>query len=193
MATDTTLIAQRRAQLRQELLARREAFACASHFATSEAALLASLQSVLQQLETQCLGLYWPIRGEFNATLLALPDQRPGDACLALPFAQRSPLQMHYRAWDGAAPTLRDERGIPSVDASPIVPDVVLVPCVGFTRSGYRLGFGAGYFDRWMADHPHVTAVGVAWSFCEITDEVLAPQPHDQALMVVVTELGVVS
>ncbi len=193
MATDTTLIAQRRAQLRLELLARREVFACAPHFATSEAALLASLESVLQQLETQCLGLYWPIRGEFNASLLALKRHLSPDTTLALPFAQRAPLQMHYRVWDGAPTTVRDECGIPSVDASPIVPDVVLVPCVGFTRTGHRLGFGAGYFDRWMAAHPHVTAVGVAWSFCEITDEDLAPQPHDQALMVVVTEQGVVS
>ena len=247
MATDTTLIAQRRTQLRLELLARREVFACDPHFATSEAALLASLESVLQQLETQCLGLYWPIRGEFNASLLGRPDHRPAqaslvpcqgsnaacslalkpdgvvasrrhspsydsssrlasgldggaikrhlspDTTLALPFAQRSPLQMHYRLWDGTPPSLRDECGIPSVDTQPIVPDVVLVPCVGFTRTGHRLGFGAGYFDRWMAAHPHVTAVGVAWSFCEITDEDLAPQPHDQALMAVVTERGVVS
>ncbi len=193
MATDTTLIAQRRAQLRLELLARREVFACDPHLATSEAALLASLESVLQQLETQCLGLYWPIRGEFNASLLGHPTHRPAQASLALPFAQRAPLQMHYRVWDGAPPTVRDECGIPSVDTHPIVPDVVLVPCVGFTRTGHRLGFGAGYFDRWMAAHPHVTAVGVAWSFCEITDEDLVPQPHDQSLMVVVTEQGVVS
>ena len=32
------------------------------------------------------------------------------------------------------------------------VPDVVLVPCVGFTREGFRLGYGGGYFDRWLAD-----------------------------------------
>ena len=43
-----------------------------------------------------------------------------------------------------------------------------------------------------MAAHPHVTAVGVAWSGAEIDAEDLGVQPHDQPLMLVVTEQGVV-
>ena len=112
---------------------------------------------------------------------------------LALPFAQRSPVQMQYRAWDGQPATLVDECGIPCVEGAEVVPDVVLVPCVGFTRSGYRLGFGSGYFDRWLSVHPHVTTVGVAWSFCELPEEEWTAAAHDHALMVVVTERGVVS
>ncbi len=100
---------------------------------------------------------------------------------------------MHYRTWTGGEPTLRDECGIPCVDGAPVVPDVVLVPCVGFTRSGHRLGYGAGYFDRWLAGHPHVTTVGVAWSFCELPQGEWAPQAHDQPLMLIVTEHGVVA
>lgn len=99
---------------------------------------------------------------------------------------------MHYRAWDGSAPALRDGCGIAASEGPPVEPDVVLVPCVGFTRSGYRLGYGGGYFDRWMAAHPHVTAVGVAWSVGEVSEADFAPQPHDQPLTLVVTEHGVV-
>lgn len=99
---------------------------------------------------------------------------------------------MHYRAWDGSAPPLRDGCGIAACDGPPVVPDVVLVPCVGFTRSGYRLGYGGGYFDRWMAAHPHVTAVGVAWSVGELSETDFAPETHDQPLTLVVTEHGVV-
>mgnify|MGYP003693774087 CR=1 FL=1 len=69
---------------------------------------------------------------------------------------------MHYRLWDGQAPRSVDECGIPSSDGAPVAPDVVLVPCVGFTASGFRLGYGGGYFDRWLAAHPQVCAVGVA-------------------------------
>lgn len=99
---------------------------------------------------------------------------------------------MHYRQWDRQLPALRDERGIPSVEGAMVVPDVVLVPCLGFTASGFRLGYGGGYFDRWLAAHPHVTAVGIAWSATELTEAELAPQPHDQTLMLIVTERGVV-
>jgi 5-formyltetrahydrofolate cyclo-ligase len=65
------------------------------------------------------------------------------------------------------------------------------VPCLGYTGAGFRLGYGGGYYDRWLAEHPHVTALGVAWSCGEIDEAQLQPQPHDQPLMLVVTERGV--
>ncbi len=99
---------------------------------------------------------------------------------------------MHYRLWNREPPTLLDECRIPACEGAPVVPDVVLVPCVGFTREGYRLGYGGGYFDRWLAAHPHVTAVGVAWSVAEIDTSSFAAEAHDRPLTLVVTERGVV-
>ena len=100
---------------------------------------------------------------------------------------------MHYRIWNRAAPGVRDDCGIASSDGAPVVPDVVVVPCLGFTASGFRLGYGGGYFDRWMALHPHVTAVGVAWSVGELSEAEFAAQAHYHPLMLVVTERGVVA
>ena len=98
---------------------------------------------------------------------------------------------MHYRSWDRVEPVLCDECGIPSCDGVRVVPDVVLVPCLGFTASGFRLGYGGGYFDRWLALHPDVTSVGVAWSAGELSEAEFGPQVHDQPLMLMVTERGV--
>lgn len=36
-------------------------------------------------------------------------------------------------------------------------PEVILVPCVAATPSGIRLGHGAGYFDRFLAEHDGMT------------------------------------
>ena len=100
---------------------------------------------------------------------------------------------MHYRAWDGSAPAIEDECAIPTSAGAPVLPDVVLVPCLGYTRSGHRLGYGAGYFDRWLAAHPQVTAVGVAWSVGELdAASGYVPQAHDRPLAVIVTEHGLV-
>ena len=99
---------------------------------------------------------------------------------------------MHYRAWDLGEPTVRDECHIASASGPRVVPDVVLVPCVGFTRAGHRLGYGGGYFDRWLASHPGVTAVGVAWSVGRVDRAVFDPQPHDVTLALVITEQGIV-
>jgi 5,10-methenyltetrahydrofolate synthetase len=164
----------------------------ASAAATEAAAMLARhLAAVLVDVEPELLGLYWPHRAEFNAPAIVLADATLAKLAKCLPFAQRTPVQMHYRTWDGSAPEIVDERGIPASTGAPVLPDVVLVPCVGFSADGYRLGYGAGYFDRWLAQHPDVTAIGVAWSGSEIDAAALDVQAHDQALTLIVTERGV--
>ncbi len=60
--------------------------------------------------------------------------------------------------------------------------DVVLVPGLGFTREGVRLGRGGGFYDRWLGQH---AVVGVLrWGLCFAMQ--LAPtlpqEPHDQGV-----------
>ncbi len=160
--------------------------------AAAESAQAAHLRRLLIEFEPETLGLYWPMRCEFNAPT-ALTDQTAAAGVLmALPYARKQPKEMHYRRWNGTAPTARDECNMSTADGAGMVPDVVLVPCVAYTKSGHRLGYGGGYFDRWLAAHPHVTSVGVAWACCEISDAEFSAQAHDQALTLVVTENGVV-
>lgn len=98
---------------------------------------------------------------------------------------------MHFRLWDGLPPTNLDECGIPCAQGAQVVPDVVLVPCVGFSPQGWRLGYGGGYFDRFLAAHPEVTALGVSWDIGALPESVILPQPHDQPLMAILTESNV--
>lgn len=178
--------------MRARLLAAREGFASSPDFASAQAALARELKQVVDQLEPACLGLYWPMRSEFNAASLWHDDKAGTSFQLALPFTRRTPREMQYRLWDGRTPSLKDECGIPASDGAPSVPDVVLVPCVGFTAAGFRLGYGGGYFDRWLAQHPHVTTVGVAWAAAQLDDADFTPAAHDLPLALVVTERGVV-
>jgi 5-formyltetrahydrofolate cyclo-ligase len=180
-----------RQALRSTLLAGREAFVKGPSSDAAARSLALHLHRVLNQVEPLLLGLYWPVRSEFNAPVALAGESGPTKWPLALTFCRKSPVEMHYRAWDGREPPARDECGMASAEGPVVVPDVVLVPCVGFTRSGFRLGYGGGYFDRWQAAHPHVTAVGVAWAVGELSDAQLQPQPHDMALTLIVTEHGV--
>ncbi|WP_054021517.1 5-formyltetrahydrofolate cyclo-ligase [Piscinibacter sakaiensis] len=184
---------EERAALRLRLRAARQAFVASPERAAAEAALGAHLAGVLRALEPQCLGLYWPIRSEFNAAPACAADPVLAAPPWALPWTQRSPREMRFRLWDRAAPTARDECGLPCSEGAEVTPDVVLVPCLGYTVNGYRLGYGAGYFDRWMAAHPQVTAVGVAWAVSRLAPGEFVPEPHDQPLMLVVDEHGVVA
>jgi 5,10-methenyltetrahydrofolate synthetase len=166
-----------RSVLRRELLAARRAFAATPSFQTAQAALMQPLHELLVQMEPELLGVYWPLPGEFNPGSPGFPS--------ALPFARRDPAEMVYRRWDGAEPTARDECGIATATGAVAVPDVVLVPCVGFTREGFRLGYGGGYFDRWLAAHPGVTTIGLAWSGAQTH---FAVEAHDRALTLILTE-----
>lgn len=73
----------------------------------------------------------------------------------------------------------------PGPEALVLVPDVVFVPLVGFTDSGQRLGQGGGHYDRWLAEHPGTTAIGLAWD-CQLVDT-LPREEHDIPLSAVVT------
>jgi 5-formyltetrahydrofolate cyclo-ligase len=206
------------------LLAQRAAWIATPAAHAAAASLGHHLRVLLEQLEPQCLGLFWPLEGEFNAAehLLGLlgqvnpsaqqdslliqgkivgneyaaddledaDDAPPEPMQWALPFAYKAPRRMDYRRWDGSTPSEQDECGIGSSKGAVVVPDVVLVPCVGFTREGYRLGYGGGYYDRWLSSHPGVTSIGLAWSFGECH---FAAEPHDQPLTLILTERETIS
>ena len=183
-----------RSELRRALLARRREWSAGAEARLAADKLGEQLLPLLRQLEPLTLGLYWPLEGEFNAAAWAATHKLGGEMQLALPFARkagdRGPASMEFRRWDGREPAVKDECGIPSATGPVLVPEVLLVPCLGYTREGFRLGYGGGYFDRWLEAHPGVTTIGLAWSCCEAAFEV---QPHDQAMTVVLTERELVA
>ncbi|TRD10005.1 5-formyltetrahydrofolate cyclo-ligase [Erythrobacter insulae] len=73
----------------------------------------------------------------------------------------------------------------PPADAAELVPDILFVPLLGFTADGERLGQGGGHYDRWLAEHPGRTVIGLAWD-AQLCDA-LPTEPHDIALDAVVT------
>ncbi len=75
----------------------------------------------------------------------------------------------------------------PALDAKAIDSNiqVALVLGLAFDSQGYRLGYGGGYFDRFLVDRPF-PAIGLAYDF-QLTDR-LPTDPHDLPMQTVVTE-----
>ncbi|HJR52690.1 MAG TPA: 5-formyltetrahydrofolate cyclo-ligase [Gemmatimonadota bacterium] len=63
--------------------------------------------------------------------------------------------------------------------------DLVLVPGIAFDRCGWRIGFGAGLYDRFLAG---VTAPRVALAFSLQIQDSLPVEPHDEPVDWIVTE-----
>ena len=78
---------------------------------------------------------------------------------------------------------------IPGTPVPTLPYDIVVVPLLAFDRDWNRLGFGGGWYDRFLAALPNATKVGLAYDL-QRTDSISA-EPHDIALDMVVTESGV--
>lgn len=66
---------------------------------------------------------------------------------------------------------------IPTTDGPEVVPRTVLLPGLAFDRSGGRLGYGGGYYDRFLAKHPDARRIALAYDF-QVIDEV-PMEAHD--------------
>jgi 5-formyltetrahydrofolate cyclo-ligase len=62
----------------------------------------------------------------------------------------------------------------------------VVVPMIAFDRRGHRLGYGAGYYDRFLSVHRDLTKIGVAFSCQEVP--AIPEDGNDIAMDFVVTE-----
>lgn len=136
------------------------------------------------------VGFCWPIKGEYDARHFARRLRAQG-ALTALPVVVAPKQPLVFREWHPGVPLATGPLGIPYPAASPeIRPDVVLVPMNGWDAGGYRLGYGAGFFDRTLASlEKRPVTVGVSYELARL--DTIYPQPWDIPMDYVVTERGV--
>jgi 5-formyltetrahydrofolate cyclo-ligase len=140
------------------------------------------------------VGGYWPIGDEMDVLPL-LGALRERGVSLALPVVAAPGTPLVFRAWRPGDEMAPGAHGIsaPLPSAELVVPSLLIVPLLAFDAQGWRLGYGAGYYDRTLeafaaAGRP-VTAVGVAYAGQEVPEV-----PHDGGdvrLSAVVTEAAV--
>ena len=175
-----------RAALRRELLARRAALA---QRAAVDAALSGALRRALQRLRPASIGAYCATRDEFDPLpLLAELAAGPGAPHLALPVVDPPTRGMRFAAWRPGDALRSGPYGIaePQHAEATLVPELLLVPCVGFVDIGLRLGYGGGYYDRYLAGRGDVFTLGLAFDACRLDD--LHAEPHDHLLDLILTE-----
>lgn len=64
--------------------------------------------------------------------------------------------------------------------------DYIVVPMLGFDRvTRHRVGFGGGFYDRFLAQQPHAKKIGVC--FTEFAIDNLEHEPHDIPLDEIIT------
>ena len=137
------------------------------------------------------IGTYLANDGELSADALSALARRSGKR-LYLPSIRDG--RMVMRHWNPDRALVRNRYGIEEPDASSetaVNLDVLLMPLVGWSISGYRLGMGGGYFDRMLASFPtHCWRVGVAYDFQRDDSLEELRERWDEDLDAILTESG---
>ncbi len=103
----------------------------------------------------EVVGVYSPIRNEI---VLNIPGKT-----LVYPVVEGKEMNF-YLPKDGfttskfgiAEPVVKEQL--------PVIPDVLIVPCVGYYNN-YRLGYGGGFYDRYLAKY-NMATIGIAYKEC---------------------------
>jgi 5-formyltetrahydrofolate cyclo-ligase len=135
-----------------------------------------------------------PINTEFNPVPMLRALSKAG-ARLALPKVMGRGKPLSLRAWSFGEPLVAGVWGIrePGPEAPEVAPDILLVPFTAFDRAGYRIGYGAGYYDMTLAAlraKKKIVAIGLGFASQEV--EKVPVEAHDQRLDFIITEAGLV-
>lgn len=155
----------------------------------SDDALFVRFLALPEVERAQTIFAFWGVPGREPATERLVRELHRRGKTVGLPrmLADR---QMEVRVFDPAIPMVQAQFGIwePSV-ACPLLSkeniDLALVPSLCYDRNGGRLGFGGGYYDRWLGDFP-----GLRVGLCRehILRDALPLEEHDLRVDLVVTE-----
>lgn len=187
-------LSQAKAALRRQAAERRDQ---AHELASADAgpALVDQGLDRLLALRPHVISGFWSIRSEIDVRPLMLALATRTGAALAMPVVLGRGQRLVFRRWRPGMVLVEGPFGTahPAESEPALEPDLVLVPLLAFDRQRRRLGYGAGFYDRTLADlraNGPVTAVGIAYAGQEVAEVPVGD--HDERLDLVLTERGFV-
>ncbi len=182
--------AQRKRALRAELPARLEAIA--PERAARAAALAAERFLALPEVASARRVLACLSFGPEISTVPVIDALLAAGREIYVPRADARDGLLHVHRYPCELVTLtfglrQPRRGAPEVDPAALdaTLDAVLVLGLAFDEEGYRLGYGSGYFDRFLAGRPF-PGIGFAYE-TQVLDR-LPHESHDVPMAALVTE-----
>jgi len=144
-------------------------------------------------VDASIVHVYWPQvdRGEVDTRPL-ITALRANDVTVVLPVVTSydpKHRSMEQRVYEGRRSLTANRWGIPEPVDGPLVPpqdtDVLLVPALGASRTGARIGQGAGYYDAFLAS-VEAPRIGLVYDACVVPS--VPTDSHDVPLSTIITE-----
>ena len=134
------------------------------------------------------IGGYYPINFEIDI-LDFLEKLEIKGLQLCLPVVKKNN-EMDYYSWSTKNLLKLNKYGIPEPEQiKKVFPDIILVPLVAFDSRLYRIGYGGGYYDRYiekLSNKKNLLKIGIAHS-CQKINRV-PTNKYDKKLDIIITE-----
>jgi len=150
--------------------------------------LLKDILKKFNLLKNKKIGAYFPINYEIDCLEILKQLEKSGHK-ISLPITKKGN-KMDFFEWSFKEPLLIGKIGIPEpYSKKKVYPEILLVPLVAFNKYKSRLGYGGGYYDRYIQKIKKIKkilTIGVAFSFQEVRK--LPINEHDKKLDYIFTE-----
>ena len=150
--------------------------------------LLKDILKKFNLLKNKKIGAYFPINYEIDCFEIFKQLEKSGHK-ISLPITKKGN-KMDFFEWSFKQPLLIGKIGIPEpYSKKKVYPDILLVPLVAFNKYKFRLGYGGGYYDRYIQKIKKIKkilTIGMAFSFQEVGK--LPINEHDKKLDYIFTE-----
>ena len=142
----------------------------------------------INKLKSKNIGGYFPTNFEID-DLKILEMMEKKNFNISLPVIKKNN-QMNFLKWSTNDPLKINKFGIPEpISLKIVVPDILLVPLVSFDVELNRLGYGGGFYDRYIEKIEKVKKVikiGLAFSYQKIKK--IPTNKFDKKLDFIITE-----
>ena len=151
---------------------------------------LAKVLNILKKFnyKKKIFGGYYPINYEMNI-LHVLKDLERQNIKISLPITQKNN-EMDFYKWSFDDILILNNFGIPEPQKNEkVIPDILLIPLVSFDRNLFRIGYGGGFYDRYIekvSKLKKVLNIGIAHS-CQKVGKIPF-EKYDKKLDMIITE-----
>ena len=138
------------------------------------------------------IGGYYPFNYEIDPIKI-LKNLEKKKYQISLPKIKKN-FQMNFFRWSIKDPLLINKYGIPEPTSNKIVyPNILLVPLVAFDKNLNRIGYGGGFYDRYLEKikkNKKIITIGLAYFFQKVKK--IPINKHDFKLDYIVTNKGII-
>ena len=138
--------------------------------------------------KNKIIGGYYPYNHEVNVVPL-LEKFEKSNYIISLPKISKNS-RMNFFVWSSNDPLNVNEYGIPEpITNRMIFPDVLLVPLVAYDKNCNRVGYGGGFYDRYIKRTKkikNILTIGLAFSYQKVKK--IPIENNDVKLDFIITE-----